>query len=127
MTDTQTTLSRWQDAEGYPTEEYFAKVEITLEDTGVVILDGWRDEPWDYVVRIDPEGRPYERLLVSWVVDEHCDPLGDGFTGYGWCWVPYTRVGQGAADQIKQLDVDYLAEPEQVAAAVAEMMKGGGQ
>lgn len=131
-----TTLSRWQDPknDGYPTDEYFDAVIKALETAGITIYDAWRDEPYDYTIKLgDSEAAAldYASVYVSWRVGEESEPLtGDWQTigGIrGWYWVPYSRDDKAGGDFAKSFDLPILAEPEQVAAAVAELVKDGDQ
>lgn len=124
-------LSRWQQEDGFPSKAYFEAVAKALEDAGVT-LAGWDiEEPWEVnyeispdVVASGPQRRAVEGLYVSWRCDEADEPEhADDFSGLGWYWCPYTKPGAGG-DFAKEFDLAYLAEPGEVAEAVAGLVKG---
>lgn len=126
-------LSRWQQADGFPAKAYFEAVAKALEDTGVTLEDWNIEEPWEVnyeisqdVVATGPKRWAVEGLYVSWRCDEADEPEhADDFSDLGWYWVPYTKRG-ALGDFAKEFDLAYLAEPDQVAAAVAGLVKGSG-
>jgi hypothetical protein len=120
---TGTILSRWQNAEdGYPTDAYIDAVDKALAKAGVTVADGWTDGRHDYTFEIaSPIPPGYGKFYVAWVVDEHSDPLNGGFRGHGWLWVGVDAEWDGERT-VRDIDVDFLAEPNQVAASVAECL-----
>lgn len=128
-----TTLSRWQDPEndGFPTDQYFTQVEKALKTLGIGIEEAWRDEDWDYTLQL-AEGYTdgYAKLYVSWRVDEMSEPLKGEWPPTvggmcGWYWVPYSNPDKSLGDFAKSFDLPVLAEPDEVAAAVAALVKDG--
>lgn len=123
---------KWRREDGFPSDAYFDAVDAALAGAGVPACDYNREEDWEVNYQIDPEvvargpaAWADHGLFVSWRCDEHDDALGpDGFTGLGWYWVPYTKRG-ALGDFAKGLDLAYLAEPSEVAAAVRALVLGG--
>lgn len=125
MIETPTKSSRWQASDGYPTDDYFTAVENALETADVSIAGAWRDELWDYTIRLDETTRPDTDVYIGWAIDEHCDPLSEtGFTGHGWMWLTVDSEDRNQR-MTGDFAVDALAEPEQVAAEVTRMLKDG--
>lgn len=130
---TESALSRWQDPqnEGFPTDAYFDAVARALADAGVRIADGWRDEPWDLTLKLDDgvaAGIGYAALIIGWRVDEESEPLTSDWEGLqsgicGWHWVPCSNARAALGDFAEGFDLDVLAEPEQVAAAVVKLVQ----
>lgn len=125
-------LSRWQQADGFPAKAYFQAVAKALEDAGVTVA-GWDiEEPWEVtyeiardVVAAGPLAWAEHGLYISWRCDERDEPKhADDFSDLGWYWVPYTKRG-ALGDFAKEFDLAYLAEPGEVAAVVAGLVKGG--
>ncbi len=123
-------LSRWQRREdGMPTDEYFAAVEAAVEKRGIVLEDSSREEDWEYNLELAPESYRAgplawvtHGLYVSWRVAEmsepqHAEDFGQLHGDIGWYWVPYTSR-DALGDFSKPLDLPYLAEPDEVAAAI---------
>lgn len=132
MTDTTTTaLNRWQDPEkeGFPADAYFTAVEKALAAAGVT-GQGWRDEDWEYSIELDEAFTiGYAKLYISWRVDEDSEPLTGNWEPLhsricGWYWVPYSTDDKACGDFSKSFGIPVLAEPEDVAAAVVELVKG---
>lgn len=127
-------LNRWQDPEnGFPLVEYFNEVAKAVIAAGVAVETGWREELWDATLSLGHGfRRGYESLYVGWRVDEESTPLtGDWrplHSGIcGWHWVPYRDAQSALGERAEPLDVGVLAEPEQVAAAVAALVRPGGE
>ncbi len=132
-----TVLSPWQHPDdGFPTDAYFDAVETALTARGIVVADSWRDEPWDYTLQLwDEETAPKHGplswashgLSVAWSVDDveprHADDFGDPADDTGWYWVPYTRP-DALGEFTRSLGVPVLAEPGEVADAVAALLAG---
>lgn len=121
---TSTMLSRWQNAQdGYPTDAYINAVDKALAEAGIEVMDGWSDGRHDHTFQIaSPIPPGYSRFYVAWVVDEHSNPLDEGFRGHGWLWVGVDAEWDGERT-VRDFDIDFLAEPDQVAATVAEFLK----
>lgn len=128
-----TSLNRWQDPEhGFPTGEYFDAVGQALTDACIEVDGHWRDEPYDATFELGPSSRKhYVALYIGWRVAEDSDPMADEWHGVGdfcgWHWAPYSKPGEALADFAKDLPVDLLAEPAEVAAAVRDLVKGTGR
>lgn len=130
MTD-QLTLDPWQRPDGFPSDDYFDGVESALLAAGIPIEWSSREEDWEYNVALDeaayrdgPLGWARHGLIVSWRCDEQDEPThADDFTGLGWYWVPYSKPQVALGDYAKEFDLPYLAEPEQVAAAVSALIR----
>jgi hypothetical protein len=126
-------LSRWQDPDndGYPTRAYFDAVEQVLTAAGVTIDSAWREEAWEFSFELGGDSTMgYASLYISWRVDEESSPLTGEWEPLhsgicGWYWVPYSRTDTACGDFAKAFDLPVLAEPEQIAAAVANLVKGG--
>lgn len=124
-------LDRWQDPEneGFPTDAYFTAVEKALAAAGIT-GQGWRDEDWEYSIELDEAFTgDYARLYISWRVDEDSEPLKGEWLPtsggmLGWFWVPYSDDQKACGDFARSFNLPVLEEPEQVAAAVAELVKG---
>lgn len=123
-------LSRWQRREdGMPTDEYFTAVEDAVEKRGIIVEDTSREEDWEYNLQLAPESYregplawATHGLYVSWRVDEmsepkHAEDFGQQHGDIGWYWVPYTSR-DALGDFSKPLGLPYLAEPDEVAAAI---------
>ena len=126
-----TTLDCWQRPDGFPSDAYFDAVESALLAAGVGINWSSREEDWEWTVELakesytdGPLGWAKHGLYVSWRCDEMDEPAhADDFTGLGWYWVPYSRPQTACGDFAREFELPYLAEPEQVAAAVAALIK----
>ncbi len=145
LTDTRPSLSEavrtvpnldpWQRPEdGFPSDAYFEAVAADLRAAGVQLNDWHREEAWevvyelaDDVVAASAYAWAEHGLYVSWRVDEQSEPLTEGFTAIGgldlpgWFWVPYSKPGAGG-DFAKNFGIAELAEPEDVAAAVWQLL-----
>jgi len=127
-------LSKWQREDGFPSDEYFDAVLAALEEAGVGVVEANREDDWEYNVELDPDtylghwGRAAAHgLYVSWRCDEMDEPQHeDDFSGWGWYYVPYSREGEALGDYAKSLDLAYIAEPREVAAAVQDVATGRG-
>ncbi len=129
MTDYQP--SRWQRPEdGFPSDTYFEVVAAELAKAGVPAYYWDREEDWEVNYRIDrdvvargPLAWAEYGLYVSWRCGEADDPRGpDGFSGPGWCWIPYSKRG-ALGDFAKEFpSLPHLAEPEEVAKAVQALV-----
>ncbi|MBO0871824.1 MAG: hypothetical protein J2P19_00365 [Pseudonocardia sp.] len=131
-------LSRWQRPDGFPRREYFDAIEDALEARGIDFTDSWRDEDWDYTLELwDDENSPEfgpmrwatHGLYVTWRVDEdskatHADDFGHLYGDVGWSWVPYTQPA-ALGNYSKPFELRYLAEPDEVAAAVHQLLTTG--
>lgn len=130
MTETRT-LDPFQRPDGFPDAAYFDAVESALLAAGVPIELSSREEDWEYVIELAPEayragplGWARHGLFISWRCDEQDKPThADDFTGLGWYWVPYSKPQVAQGDYAEEFDLSYLAEPEQVARAVADLIK----
>lgn len=122
---TETTISRWIGADGWPTDAYFDAVADALAAAGISLVEWRREEPWSITFHLDPQhaGPDYAEVYVGWEVGEEDDLTGGEVHGPGWHWVPYTDV-QKPGVFAKELPVDLMAEPEQVAAAIAGVVAG---
>jgi hypothetical protein len=120
---TGTTPNRWQNAEdGYPTDAYIDAVDKALARAGVTVADGWSDGRHDHTFEIAAPIPPgYGKFYVAWVVDELSDPLNGELRGHGWLWAGVDAEWAGERT-VRNFDVDFLAEPDQVAASVAEFL-----
>ncbi|MGK5558437.1 hypothetical protein ACSNOI_43230 [Actinomadura kijaniata] len=119
------TSAAWRDAEGYPSDAYLLAVEQALTETGITVSEVWRNEPWDFVLRLgeaEANRLGYAQVFVAWTIDQHCDPRGDVIRGPGWHWVPYTDPSTALGDFAAELPVEVFADPRQVAAAVAALL-----
>lgn len=124
---------RWQRDDGFPTEDYFACVAEALAEVGVDIEGCTRESDTEFTIDLDPRcylGGPLDwswlGLTVSWRCGDDDKPTRvDDFTGPGWHWVPYTGGGAVSAREFDGLG--YLAEPGDVAAAVADLIGLGRQ
>lgn len=138
MTDPTTpALSRWQDPQndGFPTEAYFDAVERAFTAAGITIADGWHDEPWDFSFKLGKDSRKgYAELYINWRVGEYSEPLAGKWAPLqsgicGWYAVPVShgREQEALGDRAVDFNLDVIAKPEQVAAAVVELVKGSGR
>ncbi len=125
------TLDRWQRPDGFPSDAYFDAVESALLAAGIGIESSSREEDWEYVVELAPDAYrdgplswARHGLYISWRCDEQDEPThADDFTGLGRYWVPYSKPQTACGDYAEEFLLPYLAEPEQVAAAVAELVR----
>lgn len=125
------TLDRWQREDGFPSDEYFDAVESALLTAGIGIDWSSREEDWEWNVKLSddayangPLAWAKHGLFVSWRCDQDDEPThADDFTGLGWYWVPYTKPQTACGDFAKEFELPYLAEPDQVAAAVVDLIK----
>ncbi|WP_119728369.1 hypothetical protein [Thermomonospora amylolytica] len=122
-----TTLTRWQDPDdGYPTPAYWDAVTTALTAAGIGLADA-TDEGDGYSYRLTDEDSArigYPKVYIAWDVDER---LEDGeFVGYGWCWIAYDSADAWKGSRVERFDLPYLADPEKVARAVADLITDGG-
>ena len=126
-------LNHWQDHHGFPTDRYFEAVAHALDQAGITLADWDREEDWEVNYEIAPhvvQGGPMrsaaaEGLWISWRTDEDDEPQhAEDFTGLGWYYVPYSKTGALGDYAAEFPSLPYLAEPEQVAAAVAWLVCG---
>lgn len=125
---TPPSMSPWQGEDGFPTDGYFKAVHKALTDAGVTVDDWWRDEDWDVSFELgEGSRRGYAALCVAWRVDEMDAPKhANDFTGHGWIWVAYYTDAQKAlGDHVEDFPLAYLAETEDIAAAVAALVDWG--
>ena len=127
------TVGRWQRPDGWPTDAYFDAVTEAIHAAGITVADSWRDDDHDFTLQLgeaEAQQIGYVKLYISWRVGEDTDPLKDewyclqGGVG-GWYWVPYSSEQKALGDFAKEFPVDVLAEPEQVAKAVADLIGRG--
>lgn len=129
----QATLDEWQREDGFPRSEYFQAVIDALAAGGVDVEEWTREEDWEFNAKLaessymdGPLRWARYGLWLSWRVDELDEPAhADDFTGLGWYWVPYSKSEQEAlGDFAREFDgLAYLAEPADVAAAVADLIR----
>lgn len=131
-------LSRWQREDGLPSDEYFSAVEAAVEQRGITIEDAFREEDWEYNLKLASESYGHgplawvtHGLFVSWRVDEasepkHADDFGQLYSDMGWYWVPYT-TDDALGDFSKQFLLPYIAEPDEVATAIHDLVTKGSQ
>lgn len=130
MTDpTTTALDPWQQPDGWPKDAYFQTVAAALETAGIPVEDWWRDEDWDAAFTLaetafrDGPLSDYAEITLIWRVQEECEPKhADDFEGLGWYWVPSRDPQAALGERAESLSLPYLAEPEQVAAAVRKIV-----
>lgn len=125
-------LDEWQREDGFPRDEYFDAVVEALGELGIDFEDWRRDEDWEFNLGIarasyadGPMGWAKYGLWISWRTNEEDEPKhADDFSGLGWYWVPYSKSSQEAlGDFAREFDgLAYLAEPADVAAAVADLI-----
>lgn len=127
--------SVWQRQDGFPTDAYFTAVEHALRARGVLFADSCRNEDWEYTLELWDAEDPREDgpmswadhgLYVSWRVAEdseaqHADDFGTFQNDLGWYWVPYTKP-EALGDYAQSFGLPYLATPDAVAQAVAELL-----
>ncbi|MFI7643384.1 DUF6292 family protein [Nonomuraea sp. NPDC049400] len=89
-------------------ELYAAAVADALDRAGISVSDYWADpnEPRELTLQLEFAPGGYEELYIAWREDR------------GWYWVPYSDAGEALGDFAKELDCDFLALPDDVAAAV---------
>ena len=121
----ETITGRWIGDDGWPSDDYFDAVTNALAAAEICVVEWRREEFWSVTFHLDPKhaGPDYAALYVGWEIGEEDDLAADEVHGPGWHWVPYTDV-QAAGVFVKDLGVDLLAEPEQVAAAIAGVVAG---
>jgi hypothetical protein len=125
-------LDPWQREDGFPSDEYFDAVESAFLAAGIHIDWSSREEDWEYNVKLaedvyadGPLAWAVHGLFISWRCDQDDEPThADDFTGLGWYWVPYSKPQTACGDFAKDLALPYLAEPADVAAAVAALVRG---
>jgi hypothetical protein len=123
-------IDPWQRPEdGFPSDAYFEAVAAALRAAGVHLNDWNREEDWevnyelaDDVIALSPLAWAEHGLYVSWRCDEADEPLSSGFTGLGWYWVPYSKPQVALGDFAEQFEINELAEPADVAAAVWRLL-----
>lgn len=128
----RTDLDPWQRPEdGFPSDAYFQAVVDTLTAADIHVEDWGREEAWEvnyslaYAAYADgPLAWAKHGLYVSWRCDQDNEPQHpDDFTGPGWYWVPYTKPNTAGGDYAEKFDtLPYLAEPQDVAEAVAALI-----
>lgn len=137
-------LDQWQDpSDGFPADAYQDAVIVALEEAGIGVDDAFRDDRHEFVITIGKgvlagtEFAGYRDLAVVWSVDPDSEPLGEQglFTcgtgpGPGWFWMPCVKGGHG--ENPEELctpgtkdQIDPFAEPAEVAAAVAALVRDG--
>lgn len=125
-------LDPWQREDGFPKDEYFDAVVKALDAVSVEVEHSWRDEPWDFAIELaraayknGPLKWAKYGLYINWRTAEEDEPKhADDFTGLGWYWVPYTKPNEALGDFAKQFEIHPLAEPADVAAAIAALVRG---
>lgn len=128
----ETTVGRWQREDGWPSDAYFDAVDKAVQAAGIDIADGWRDDDCDFTLQLGDGVAArlgYAKVFVSWRVGEESEPLRGEWDALhsgiaGWYWVPYSDEQKALGDFAKEFDVPLLAEPEQVAKAVAGLVNG---
>lgn len=124
-------LDPWQRPDGFPSDTYFKAVVDALNAAGIPVKHSSREEDWEFVIELDPSAYASgplswaeHGLYVSWRCDDECEPgHADDFDGLGWFWVPYSRPHTAAGDFVRQFPLPFLAEPGEVAAAVAALVR----
>jgi len=124
-------LDHWQQtngpAKGFPTSDYFKAVHDAIAARGIQPENWFQGDPWEGAVVLDENSltntraADYDEVIVSWRVEQDCEPKHpDDFDGYGW-YLVYTR---GDKHQVREFatPLPYLAEPEQVADAVSAVL-----
>ncbi len=122
-------LGKWQSTvDGFPTADYFDAVVGELHKAGVVVDEYWREARHSMVILISDD------VSVGWSVNEESDPLHvdddagwHGFHGQegicGWWWREFTPDTGGDAKPVPVGGLDVLAEPSEVAATVAALVR----
>lgn len=132
-----TGLSHWQRGDGFPSDAYFTAVVDAIQARWVLVADWWRDVDWGWTAEIaresyldGPVGYAEHGLFIGWRCDEMDEPqhatdfTARGEVNTGWHWVPHTKPG-ALGDFIREFDeLAWLAEPEEVADAVADLVRG---
>lgn len=125
-------LDGWQHPDGFPKSAYFTAVAEALAAAGVELEIWHNDEAWNaaFVVdrnQVDPDGgngeMPQRGMFAAWKCDEDDQPKhADDFTGEGWYWCPCTDADKHG-DYVVSLNLPWLAEPADVAAAVVAVLR----
>lgn len=124
-------LDPWQGEDGFPKDEYFEAVADALAAELIDVEHWWRDEPWDVSFSLEyetyqdgPLSWAEHGLYITWRTEEDDEPKhADDFNGLGWYWVPYSKPQTALGDFAKQFELPYLAEPAEVAKAVADLIR----
>jgi hypothetical protein len=129
MTDAPAALSRWQTPDGWPTDDYLAAVETALDQDGITVKHGWRDEDYDAVIVLADNIAAeigYETAWIGWRVGEGSDPLADqwqyGGGACGWYFVPASDR-QAGGDRVEEVAVELFEDPADVADAVKTLLE----
>ena len=131
-----TALSRWQREDGFPSDEYFIAVTAAIKARGIPLIDPEREEPWDWAAEVDeaivatgPMARAKHGLFLKWRCDQEDEPThAEDFTPIhqlytGWHWVSCSKPG-ALGDRAENFDLAWLAEPDEVADAVVDLVRG---
>ncbi|GII05824.1 hypothetical protein [Planobispora takensis] len=119
-------ISPWQRPDGWPSDAYFSAVEQALNAVGVGVCRTDRDEDWDYsVVDLAQEQAHrsgYLEVCVIWRTRPP-DQLTDAEGSAGdWYWMIF-RAQNPLDDRIEPLALPHLAEPGELAQAVAAVLR----
>ncbi|GIH96362.1 hypothetical protein ACFFMN_38935 [Planobispora siamensis] len=119
-------LSPWQRPDGWTSDAYFGAVEEALNAVGIGVCRAERDEDWDYsVVDLAPEQAHRSGCLevcVLWRTRAPDQLTSAEESGDGWYWMLF-RARNPLDDRVEDLPLSHLAEPEQVAQAVAVLLR----